>query len=355
MKMRLKNKKIQGLLVEKNNHYQQAIDKLLAGETEEAKKHLEFYKTASEIIGEYKARRLFLSALAVGIFCMLLIVIMFTTTVYKTDVTLDILCTEMMFKKTEAWENESKFKGKSFYINRLRSIERNWGSDLETSDLELSGDPVTLKNLTFDSAAVIWARLSSGQLKFTGQSTSFSGKFALRSGEVSTGDADFHIEQPAGYPPSTFMFDSENPVYLDHRVELHVIGAVQWKLEGIKTDSMRFEENYPPGSASFRSTILEGAIKLEETGTDFEISEGQRLLVHVVNTDKFYLTEENSNLRFRFRGIVSTLNGYYKGVTKNLMPTWLEYLYKNERLFFIWSAILFIIGTIWSIRNVLFK
>lgn len=353
--MKFNIKQIKGLLAARNNHYQQAIDKLIAGQAADAKKHIESFKTASEIIDVYKASRLFFVAIAVGIICILFVVIMFTTTVNSADVTLDIQCTELMFRTTEDWENGSEIEGNSIYINRLTSVSRNWGPDINTSQLDIKGTTIILKELKFDSSGVVWIRLSSGQLKFTGQNTVFGGKISLRSGEISATDTNYSINQPADIPPSTFKFDSEYPLNPDHRVELNVTGASQWKLEGIKTDSLKFEENYPPGSGNFRSTILNGDIKLEDTGINYEISEGQRLLVRIVNTDKFYLTEENSSLRFRFRGNVSTLEGYYKGDKKDFMPTWLEHIYKNERLIFIWSAILFIIGTIWSIRNVLFK
>jgi hypothetical protein len=353
--MKSKDQKIRRLLEEKDRHYDEAIDELLAGKADSAKKHLDYHQIASKIVDEYRARRIFYVALAVGAVCLLFIILLFSLTVWTTDAVMDIRCTEVMFKTSAPWQSETTFRGNLFNIDRLESVQTNFGPDLHTERLDLKGESIKLKGLSFDAGAIVWIKMTSGQLEFIGRNTSFRGKFSIHSGTVTTSDTSYQFSIALDNPPATFSFETLPAGSKAPGIELHLAGDTQWKVNGVKADSLRFEENYPPGTFDFRTTIVAGMVRLEETGNSYPIPQGQRLMVEAVRTHSFSLTDTGSDLHFKFRGDVSVLKGKYMDEVKDLKPTWLEYLYKNERMLFIWSAILFIIGSIWSIRNVLFK
>jgi hypothetical protein len=132
-----------------------------------------------------------------------------------------------------------------------------------------------------------------------------------------------------------------------------------WRLDGLFVQELVFErlkKEEPPDSDHWVSTLLSGKISLLETEKKISLHkddwlklgrvEGHRLIIE-------FNPKKPDRFKLQFHGTVEKVEAGPDGFIRNLAPTWLEYLYHQQSLALFWSAVVFLWGMFWSLRNLL--
>lgn len=143
-------------------------------------------------------------------------------------------------------------------------------------------------------------------------------------------------------------------------------GAIPILISGIPIDTvifnniqikqLGFTRRAPVGSGSekFISTVNSGTIWLNEVSEKFTLNMEDFISLSI-KEGRIIQTKIMENINLYFEGIVNDIKIGPENDQRSIMPTWLEYLYTNQRLAFFWGAIIFIWSLLWGIKNASFK
>jgi hypothetical protein len=124
---------------------------------------------------------------------------------------------------------------------------------------------------------------------------------------------------------------------------------------GFNAKEIGFLEESRPGSGHFGSVILSGNVKLPDTGKTENLGKWDHLILKGVQSRRIEFSNAENGIHVFFEGTVSKVLVGPQGFEKNLTPTYLEYIYHQQRLGFFWSVIVFLWGMLWSIRHMIFR
>lgn len=98
-------------------------------------------------------------------------------------------------------------------------------------------------------------------------------------------------------------------------------------------------------------TILEGSILLADIGKELTINKDEFITLECNDCNQISVKYTDNYLTMHIKGKVKKITAGYRDNINDLMPTILEYLYKNQKLAMIWGAIIFLSGFIWNMRR----
>ncbi len=354
------NKKIQiKLNSERKKRLKGSAELLYEGKIDKVKENLEWIKLSKQVTNEEKNRIRYYWALIVGVICILLLGISYTLFIGKTNVSLELTVDGVRFSLKDSWQNKNIFTANSFFVDHLINVSSDFQPDFYASpepfSMSLDGDKIKLSNLHLDKDSETELQAQKNQLKMYVKNTQFSGTFSIRKGNIIIDGEILNFNSDSKLPPSSYTFETNPIPKTSDPCVLDLKRNISWEFAGLKVDSIQFSEEYPPGSNNFISTIKSGKMFLHDTDNQIVLHGNENLEIDISKQHRLMLKGENDLINFTFEGKVSKLYGGPEGIEKNFKPTYLDYIYNNQRLAFFWSAIVFIFGIFWSIRNTLFR
>jgi hypothetical protein len=354
------NKQIQkNLKEESKRRLRNSIELLFEGKITKVKENLEWINLSKEVINQEKSRMRYYWALIVGAIFILLLGISYTLPVRKTNVSIELAVDGVRFSLKDKWQSKNIFTANSFFVDHLINTSSDFEPDFYTSSepfsMSLNGRDIELTNLHLDKDSEMELQAQKNQLKIYVRNTQFSGTFSIRKGEIVIDGKKLNLDLDSDLPPSNYEFETNLISKTSDPCLLDLQKNISWEFTELIVNSMQFSEEFPPGSGKTISTIKSGEIFLHEANAQLTLRENERLEIDISKQCRLKLEGEKDLIKITFEGKVSRLHGGPEGIEKNLKPTYLDYIYNHQRLAFFWSAIVFIIGFLWSIRNTLFR
>jgi hypothetical protein len=218
---------------------------------------------------------------------------------------------------------------------------------LALSDLEL-GAHGTLALLRNPSGAIHLLSLNAalrGQAQVSGTPVLSAGDAPSRSATLRTPQWDI---------PGTIAFYDAGRRSVPARIELSAKDKIVWQNIPIERLSFAHEAGGGEGPA-FISGIRSGTVTVSETGEKFTLREKDHLHLEVSSGIIQEIELGSDALRISFEARARKASIGVTGLEENLVPTWLSYVYHQERLGFFWGAVVFLWGMLWSARQLLYK
>jgi hypothetical protein len=152
-------------------------------------------------------------------------------------------------------------------------------------------------------------------------------------------------------PPVSMFFRTAAPVSGGIPINFSLSKNVRWEVKNIDIYSLSFLEEVPPGSGIHKSTVESGSVNLLEMDTERPLSRGNYLYVECIECQRYSLTGDGDAIRVLLQGKVRKVIGGTPGYKVNYMPSYIEYIYYNQRLAIVWSAIIFVWGLLWAMKR----
>tara|TARA_B100000614_G_scaffold143517_1_gene127592 strand:+ start:91 stop:1185 length:1095 start_codon:yes stop_codon:yes gene_type:complete len=315
--------------------------------------------------GRVTGRRERTIAAIVGIICVTLAAATQMVRMPSAGITLVAEATSVTFMLADPWRWEHPASGahairlENFeaidlpptVIAKEASGDRDWidvsGGNLSVASLSLAeGSRVTLEaEPDAIDLFVVGGRLS-GDLTLLGDV------------EVTAGTDDGGTDSAGGARsfalPEIVSFASPG----DGIVPAHILIRDETPLtfQDVRVTSLSFARETPleAGQTAFRSTIREGQVIVSDTQTVVPLNRGDHLELRGGEGARLVHLGLDESISVAFEGEVERAQLVQAGVHRDLRPTLLEYVYHNERLVFMWSALGFLWGFLWSARKTLF-
>lgn len=357
--MKINRSDINLLKSQRRQRLKKSVDSLLAGKTDSAKENIEWINLSTELILKSKERMKFQWALIIGAVCLIIISLGFSLHVRTTHVSVELVASGVSFSVAEDWRSEQPLIGDSFFIDKITAVQSSLIPQLYNSAtpgiLALYGTDIELKNVAFSHSSQLDMQKLRDNLTLDVRNSRLSGHFSLRTGIIRINDDADSLDIPARRPKRTYTFQTDSVTGIADYVHLDIGNVKKLNLNNLNISQATFQAENPPGSGHFESTIHRGAIHLFDTKKEITILENEKLFIKAVDCRQasIYLTEDK--IGFKFIGTINRLSGGYQNISENYKPTYLKYFYHNQQLALFWSALVFLFGIIWSIKNSLFR
>ncbi len=228
----------------------------------------------------------------------------------------------------------------------LRGVQHQEGPynlDLYTADYYLS-------DVSVRAGTWVDVDYSQGILNLSFKRGSISGTVRIKKAELVLSNERDTLEQS--------IAEETGEVLHFHSADLGEVPMVL-KIGQLKADhplrlqatDLQFLRPDPPGSAHWVSTLLEGNLTLLLNGRQTHLLEGDQLLFEGFDSERLVISIEQAMLSISADGQADRIRAGPQGYEKDLAPTLLEYLYYQQQLTLFWSALIFLWGLFWSLRN----
>ncbi len=344
-----------------------AAEKALAGESiADDLIRLKEYEALLDLSRAPKRNSL-ISAVIVGTVCLVIAGLVWAMRMPNTNLHVTLVTDALTFGLTEPWQWTGHWQlGDSvFRLDEMSEITlppelssvpqlkgRVW-LDIEKgsvalSDLEL-GSRGTFTLLRNPSASIYILSLNAplrGQLQIFG------------SPAVSAGEAPSRptaLQKPHFEVPGTLSFYDDGHPRIPARIRLSARDKITWQNIPINKLSFFREESGANEGSFFISGIQSGTVTIGDTGEKVALQAKDQLFLEFPTGIIQELELGPESLRLSFKGRAKKASFGVTGFEENLVPTWLSYLYHQERLGFLWGAVAFLWGVLWSARELLRK
>lgn len=297
--------------------------------------------------------------------CIAVIGILWSVPVTHTDIasTLDTNC--LRASLAENWTVENVFRGSLVHLERLSTIKApNLGISVDqgSSDawLELQGGQLALQSLEIKKNSFIELLAGDKEVDLFASRTSLAGRITIlgkvtvsagpKLGEASARNSfDFDI-------PETIEFSVENPGGVPTEISVH--SPINWSLSRPRVSDVSFVREEVSGAAqhTLTSGIRAGSIRFNDSSWPvLELHEGDLLRLNRTYWSRFDVRGDGNLMHVTLNGRVGSVTVGDSATKKEMVPSYLEYLYNRKSLTFFWSAIVFLWGLIWRICKTLFE
>jgi hypothetical protein len=185
-----------------------------------------------------------------------------------------------------------------------------------------------------------------GQLQIKGNPAVSAGDAPSRPTSLRT--AHFEV-------PGTLSFYDDGHPRIPARIRLSAKDKITWRNIPVNKISFLREESGADKGSFFISGIESGTVTVGDTGEKVQLKEKDHLYLESATGVIQELELSSDALRLSFKGRAKKASVGVTGSEENLVPTWLSYLYHQERLGFLWGAVAFLWGVLWSARELLLK
>lgn len=221
---------------------------------------------------------------------------------------------------------------------------------------DITGDKLTLASLAVGAGGGVTIESSAnttdlfmrgapvnGELTLSGALTVGSGSNSV-GGEWSSGTFQFTFPEIV-----TFAASPNRAV----PVHMQVSHDREIKIENVSVQALSFarEQVSSTGGAGFESTITSGRLTISETGEDVALNRGDHIEIGDATEARIIELSINGKVNIAFEGKAKVVSMVKAGRRIDLRPTVLEYIYHNELLVFLWSALGICWGLVWSVRR----
>lgn len=345
---------------ERARRFDEAAQKLLAqNDVEAAKKYLDWAETSAKLLAapqQAARRRWTLFVLAV---CVLAVGLAWTLRISFTHLALDVTTGNVVLTLRNKWTWDQQFNVERVFVNNLNTLAApglNLSVRSETGDasIDLQGTGIQLNELTIASGAEIEFKVLHNELQWFIKKASLTGTLQVQDAEmtIKTGDQIETKTLTAKTPPEKIRFATAPMVAAP--LELRFVTRDKWRLRDFRTQALDFTEEHPLGAGQFESVLRSGNIMLRETGFTQDLREADYLVLKHPRSDRleFSLPDKADNgVNVLFEGTAASIRTGSQDFQQDITPTYFEYLARQKWIMMFWSAVAFLSGLIWKIRD----
>lgn len=302
----------------------------------------------------------------VAVCCIFFVGLLWTLRIGETKITLVIKSEAVALELAESssWGGELSLDMNPDRIETLTVLNAPaLGIDIKSKSgsawIQVNAKKILLTQLNIERNGILELSQSSGRsLTIFAKATELNGRLevmgpaALSVGEETAGTS---IDKRLNLTiPETIDFHASGVGTVPIRFRSR--SGAFWILQNLSVKSMTFakEISREPGEFSAVSTIMEGALTLYDAGKKtVTLHEGDRLLLEGVE-GRVVKLRGGKGINVIFEGAVKKIKIGPKGFEHDHMPTYLIYLYYNQPLALLWSAVVSLWGILWSIRRTIF-
>jgi hypothetical protein len=344
-----------------------AAEKALAGEPiADELARLKEYEALIQLSRASKRNSL-IAAGIVGTFCLLLAGLAWAVRIPSTNLHVTIVTNALTIGLTEPWQWSGHWQlGDSvFRLDEMSEI--NLPPELSSVQelkgrawLDIAKGSVALSDLELGSRGIFtFLRNSSAAINILSFNAPLKGQLQIfGSPAVSAGEAPSRstaLQTPHLEVPLTILFYGDGHPRIPARIRLNAKDKITWRNIAISKLSFFREESGADEGSVCVSGIESGTVTIGETGEKAELQARDQLYLESFTGIVQELELGPDALRLSFKGRAKKVSVGVTGFEENLAPTWLSYLYHQERLGFLWGAVAFLWGIIWSGRELLLK
>jgi hypothetical protein len=323
------------------------------------------YSKVLDAIGPKPRRLIWIMSVIVGLVCVTVAGLLWSVKVPRTSIFMDAQTGTMRFSLAKRWHAENVFHGSRMHFERLSTIQApNLGLNFDEASpdawFELRDGVIELQTLDIGRGASVEINNDTGVVDLYAGGAPLSGKLTVsgkvtvtagpRAGETTVNET-YEVEIPESVE---FAVPKPQPV----ASQLSVHSPTAWKLGRIVTTQVDFtrEERQGAGERSLISEVKSGTLRFDDTSwPKLELREGDFVRIRPTESAVLLARGAEDAIQVTLGGLVSSVRVGDGESERNVAPSYLEYLYGKKSLGFFWSAIVFLWGLIWSVRNTVFK
>lgn len=283
----------------------------------------------------------------------------------STSVSMEVDSDSMSATLAKPWRIDDAFHSPLMHFERLSTIQApNLGLAIDQGAgdawFELNGGHIDLQTLEIDKGAQVEFNADADELEIYASGARLTGRITVtgnvkvtagpRAGET-TVNGSYQIDIP-----ETVEFAVSRPQTVPTQLTVH--SPKPWSLGRPQATSLSFarEEIKGAGERWFTSGLRKGTARFADTSWPvLELREGDLLAMHPEKSAVLDARGADGVIHMTVNGAVSGFRVGDSTTGTELAPSWLEYLYNKKSLAFFWSAIVFLWGFIWSVRNTIFR
>jgi hypothetical protein len=229
----------------------------------------------------------------------------------------------------------------------------------QSLDIAAPAGSVRLRHLSIGGGGVLTvSRSSDGGVDIAVLGAPFTGDIDVTGAVLASTDSGAGASLPAetfpeDQPPARFGFqyDGRGPV----SALLHDRPRDSLVLEEMQVSGLSFfdERSSSTGESAFASQIERGTLTLTDADEQLTLSRGAALRLGDAHGIVSEMQVGKEGLHITFEGTVATAALGRGDFDHNIKPSLLEWLYHQQKVGFLWGAVTFLWGVIWSARKVL--
>lgn len=361
----------QRLQAARDQEIRDAADRLFRGDSSDLDDRIRRIEAHATLLAALPAPRRWewLPALCVGGASVVLVGLLWTVPVPKSRIVLTIRSDTVKLGLTDPWSSPGRFHlpldGGSVSIEALTAVDApglfpRLGSADRGAWLRVGGGTVALQGLHLDGQGSLEVEgLEANRVRLSTRRARVKGVLTVGGGaRVKAGAAD-------GRADVDRQLDDEIPEAIDFQSS--GVGAVAtqitlgprapWVLQNLHVQDLGFSREWSPapGEVVFRSGIKEGTLTLHDVAESVALRDGDQLSLSGVDGRVAELrVEPGRALAVTFEGTARRVWTGSEGFSRDLAPSWLNYLYHQKPLEFFWSAVVLVWGMLWGVRKTIF-
>jgi hypothetical protein len=298
---------------------------------------------------------------AITCICLTLVGILWSFRVSHTDISLAVDTTSLRASIGEPWKIENAFHSPLMHFERLTAISApNLGVSIEPGPgdawLELEGGQVALQTLELKEHALLEILSEENTVDLYASRAPLVGRVSvLGKVMVSAGPRYGEVSVHHSYEidiPETIEFSVLDPRDVPTQISVH--RPAKWSLSRPPYTQLSFAREEVSGAAqrALRSGITAGTIRFNDTAWPvMDLREGDLLRINRTDSARIEAHGESGAMHVALNGFVGSVTVGDSETSKELAPSYLEYLYNRKSLVFLWSSIVFLWGLIWRMSK----
>lgn len=316
-----------------------------------------------------KEGRSWLLPACVAVVCIVGAGILWSLKIPTTNISMTVDTDSVTATLAKPWRIDDAFHSKLMHFERVSRInapnlgltidqssgdawfelDTSKGGQIDLQTLEVSDKNGEVEISTDADEVDLYAKRSriTGKITVTGKVKVTAGP---RAGET-TVNASYDIDIP-----ETVEFAVSKPQTVPSQLTVH--GPAPWSLGRPQAESLSFvrDETKGVGERQLISGIKNGTARFNDTNWPvMELREGDLLTISHTPDAILDAKGDKGLIHMNVNGAVSPLRVGDATNQTEIAPSWLEYLHNKKSLAFFWSAMVFLWGMIWSVRNTIFR
>jgi hypothetical protein len=325
---------------------------------DEARKHFEWIEISDVVINyDSKTYSLFCH-LIIALICLLCVGLAWILTINEVHLSCEAISPNLSFTLSEDWYLNESFKLSGLIIDNICSVNvRNVNinaskqneNNINVSSIDINGKYIWLQKLKIPSGSKINLSASKNFLIIDSRGLPLSGRAEAENATlvISNEDEEDYIYD---YSETVHFASSKTTFSAPVRLRLHFVEDI-WELDNFIAQSIKFVTETDSGL--FESTIKSGSIKFLETDNEVTLKENDTLSLKNLKIRRMACRQAKEGIKVVFEGSASTIKAGSKGFEKDLAPTYLEYVYHQQKFSFFCGAVATLWGLLCCLRKVL--
>lgn len=338
---------------------------LVNGQEDKTSEHVQRVEMYTRLLNAWRShsrdRRLWGAGIGVG--CLFLISLLASVRAADTRVLLDVHSSSAVFQLARPldWSGDLALVSRPVRVEGLSTIDAPFlGAPIKSIDheswIDIDGGTVTLSRLQIADAGIVQFE----------QTPAIGFRTFVREGEVRgtlqlLGDLNVRIGGAPAPPETARPVRASIPESIgfirqrDGIVPMTLRGSLdgEWFLKDVPVRMLAFDREVPgePGTTRFTSTLKRGSLALPEVGRQVALRERDHLTLEGADGLLVELRADSDGIHLLFQGRAAGIRLGPSGFSENLVPTYLEYLYRSQPLALFWGAATFLGGLLWAVRR----